>query len=307
MSRDALCVICGSGSRPLFEKYGYWIRECEGCGHQFAEIEQSDGHVRQIYGDHYFNGDPAGYPDYLAEGDLLIAHGRKYARMLRRYMKPGTVLDVGTAAGFILKGFEEGGWTCRGIEPNVRMAEYARSDLGLAIEAVSLEQVESSDTYDLVTMIQVVMHFINPREALRLAAEITRPGGYWLIETWNRESWTARMFRESWQTYSPPSVLHWFSIMGLRILVEGLGFDEVGHGRPQKWVRASHATALLRYKFEESVVGRLVGGLIGVVPQRVAVPYLGDDIFWGLYRKRAMGKQRASRDEDLGRREAARV
>src|SRR3990172_3299595 len=113
-----MCPICGGESRRLFQKHGYWIRECEACGHQFTEIEQREGHVDRIYGDHYFSGNPAGYPDYLAERELLVAHGRSYARLLRRYMKPGTVLDVGAAAGFILEGFEEWDWVCRGIEPN---------------------------------------------------------------------------------------------------------------------------------------------------------------------------------------------
>jgi len=36
------------------------------------------------------------------------------------------VLDIGCAAGFILKGFEDSGWICRGIEPNETMAKAMR-------------------------------------------------------------------------------------------------------------------------------------------------------------------------------------
>jgi len=78
--------------------------------------------VARIYDDDYFQGGKAGYPDYLAEADLLRCHGRWYGRLLAKYMQPGRVLDIGAAAGFILQGFQDCGWKGNGVEPNQRMA-----------------------------------------------------------------------------------------------------------------------------------------------------------------------------------------
>jgi SAM-dependent methyltransferase len=195
------------------------------------------------------------------------------------------MLDVGAAAGFLLKGFLDQGWHGEGIEPNPRMAEHARQHLGLDVMTGTLEQFESDRQYDLVSMIQVIAHFVDPQRALRVAAERTRNGGYWLIETWNRESWTARAFGQQWHEYSPPSVLHWFSPEGLGRLAAQFDFREIARGRPSKWIGGGHARSLLRYRLEGSRVGRFFAGAVGLIPERLALPYPAEDLFWTLYQK----------------------
>ncbi len=278
-----ICPICSGVTRRLFTRHGHWILGCEGCGHHCAEVAASEGHVARVYGDSYFEGGGDGYPDYLCEGDLLRARGQWYARLLRRYTIPGAVLDVGAAAGFVLQGFLDSGWRGRGIEPNPRMAHYARACLRLGVDVGTLEGLQRNERYDLVSMIQVVSHFYDLRKALQKAARVTRPAGFWLIETWDRESWTARAFGRYWHEYSPPSVLHWFSPEGLRRLAEQFGLREVARGRPPKWIGGAHAKALLRHKLKGSRLERLTGGLLRVVPDRLAIPYLGDDLFWALF------------------------
>jgi len=281
---NPVCPICGSDSHRCLRKHGYWIRQCDSCGHQFAELEQRNGHVDRTYGDHYFCGDPAGYPNYLDEGELLLAHGRMYARLMNRYMNPGSLLDVGSAAGFVLKGFEEMGWLAAGIEPNSTMAGHARNHLGLDVETCTLEEFRSSDQYDLICMIQVVAHFVDPRRAFKAAAQITKPGGFWLVETWDRRSRMARFLGKWWHEYSPPSVLHWFSRNGLANLVSEFGFCEVAHGWPRKWIRASHAKAIARDAVAVTPSAGIVKLVGSMIPSRLVVPYVGDDAFWELYR-----------------------
>ena len=83
-------------------------------------------HVRNVYGDHYFTGGGAGYPDYLADGELLRERGRGYARLIAGATTPGRVLDIGAAAGFVLQGLCDEGWRGAGIEPNAAFWEKAR-------------------------------------------------------------------------------------------------------------------------------------------------------------------------------------
>jgi len=287
-SRDPeRCPICGGPSRSVFVKKGYPIRDCLVCGHCFAEIVNAQGHVDRVYADGYFKGAGSGYADYLAEERLLVSRGKQYARILGRYTKPGSMLDVGAAAGFILKGFEEMGWIGGGIEPNATMAEHARCHLGLVVEASTLEDYQPHVKYDLIAMIQVVAHFCDPGEALKVAEKSTKPGGFWLIETWNRESWTARILGEGWHEYNPPSVLHWFSIESLRELVQDLGLREIAHGRPAKWILAKHGRATAQNEMRGTVLGKLIAGGARLVPEGLPLPYVLDDIFWALYWKPA--------------------
>lgn len=279
------CPICDTSTRRLFKKYGYWIRVCETCKHQFAELTPTLAHAEQVYSDEYFQGGGAGYPNYLGEAKILRSHSRRYSKILARYMQPGTMLDVGAAAGFILQGFTDGGWTGRGIEPNPRMAEYGRMHLGLPIETGTLEEFKTSDRYDLITMIQVIPHFFDLKSALHAAEKVTKPNGYWLIETWNRESLMARIFGKNWHEYSPPSVLHWFSPSGLQNLTTQFGFREIARGKPSKWIQASHAKSLLAYKLKGSSLGKLAMKVVNFIPDDLSIPYPSEDLFWALYQK----------------------
>jgi SAM-dependent methyltransferase len=193
------------------------------------------------------------------------------------------VLDVGAAAGFLLRGFTDAGWTGVGIEPNGTMAAYGRTHLGVDIERAIFETWRPGERFDCIAMIQIVSHFVDPRAALAAASECTKPGGVWLIEARDRESRTARLLGRAWHAYSPPSVVHWFSSEGLCRLARRFGRREVARGRMLKWVRASHVSAVLRYKLEGAVVAGVARRLLAAVPPTLPVPYLADDLFWILF------------------------
>jgi len=279
------CPVCRSASRRLFQTCGYWIRQCDACGHQFAELDNREDHVSRCYGDEYFTGGGAGYTDYFGEERLLIARGRWYAQRIAKFCLPGTVLDIGAAAGFTLAGFHEAGWTTRGIEPNATMAGHARQRLELDVEQATFETWQTDRTFDLVLMLQVLPHFVDPAAALQKAARLVRPGGHLLIETWDRESWTARLSGQRWHEYSPPSVLHWFSRAGVARLAKAAELEAVATGRPSKWIAAAHAKSVLRHKAGAALFNRVALAVSSLIPDRVSVPYLGDDLFWALFRR----------------------
>lgn len=283
---DEACPLCHATAKIAFVKHGHAVCDCTLCGHRFASLHPDpQQHVAAVYSDDYFTGGAAGYQNYLAEAKLLTASGRRYARRLSRYAKPGRMLDVGAAAGFLLKGFVDAGWQGVGIEPNDSVASHARTALGLDVRTGMFEEFEADQPLDLVSIIQVMAHFVDPSAAVRKADSLLAERGLCLVETWNVRSWTARLFGRSWHEYSPPSVLHWFSPDRLRDLFREHGFVEVARGRPQKWLDGQHAKSLLRHALPKSLPGRLIGGMAGIVPDRLPIPYPSEDLFWSLFRK----------------------
>jgi len=273
------CTLCQYESKTAFTVKGYVLLDCEKCAHRFAGIAAGQNHAETIYDDSYFSGGGAGYADYLAESEMLRRRGRMYAQKLKPYMKPGMILDAGAAAGFILKGFADEGWRGTGLEPNERMAAYGREQLGLDMRCGTLENFAPGETFDLVTMIQAAAHFYEPRRAFETAARLLDDRGYLLIETWDRSSFSARIFGRHWHEYSPPSVLQWFSLAGLTAFLANLGFEKVTHGRPAKKISGGHARSLLRYRLGDSFV-------LNLIPERMNFPYPAEDLFWALYRKK---------------------
>ena len=280
------CPICNSASHPEFVKHGHTILTCDSCHHQFIEIPQSPEHTNQVYDDGYFFDGQSGYLDYTKEADLLTAHGERYGNLLQKYTQTGTVFDVGSAAGFILKGLQQKGWNGKGIEPNDTMASYARQKLQIDVETGIFEQYESKEQFDLVTMIQVIAHFYDVRKALEIAHKLLRKDGILLIETWDRGSLPARLLGSNWHEYSPPSVVNWFSLDGMNTLAQQCGFEEIAHGRPDKRINGLHAKSLVKYKLETMAGGRMLGKLLNVIPDNLQIPYPSFDLFWVLYRRK---------------------
>lgn len=279
------CVICGCSTQPAFVVRGYPIGRCVRCGHEAIDIESPPDHVALVYNDAYFRGASAGYPDYLAEGNLLRRHGHWYGRLLNKYTEPGLVLDVGTAAGFILQGLQECGWRGEGIEPNREMARFGRETLGLAISETTCEEFRSSVHYDLMTMIQVVAHLVDIRKAFGVCADVLAPDGLLLIETWDRQSRTARIFGKDWHEYSPPSVLRWFSPEDLERLLAQFGFTKIAEGRPPKRISGAHAKALLHDRLQSQPLAFMLRVITRMVPDRIEIPYPAEDLFWALFKR----------------------
>jgi SAM-dependent methyltransferase len=278
------CPVCNSTTQKFLDISYYKIRRCQVCAHQFVGIEPEPKHVEKVYDDDYFQGKEGGYADYLGEAKFLRIKGKQYAQLMSRYVKrPGRVLDVGTAAGFILQGFVDRGWQGTGIEPNASMKELAeKSELHVVQD--TMEEFQTTEKYDLITFIQVIAHFTNVQEAFRVAAEATQSNGFWLIETGNRDSFKAKLLGKRWQVYQPPSTLHWFSPQDLKRLAAQYGFQEVARGNPKKWVNAEHAKFSLRQK-KGSLLTGLALILLKFIPNQCPIPYPATDQFWTIYKK----------------------
>lgn len=278
---SARCPACaGTVTSRVFDAHGYGIWDCSACEHRFSPVTEGPLHVSRVYGDDYFTGGGAGYPDYVSEGALLRAHGRRYGRILLRHAPPGRLLDVGSAAGFILEGLSDAGWSGVGIEPNAAMVTHAQS-AGVDVRVGTLEECPVAERFDAVTMVQVIGHFYDLGRALDAATRLTRPGGLWLIEAWDRASLPARVLGSRWHEYSPPSVVHWFTRRSLRRLAQRHGFLEIASGRPRKAISLSHARTLL----DHSLGGALRFLPARLFPKTVALPYPAFDVFWAVFRR----------------------
>lgn len=290
-NRNTLCPVCGTEAPRLFEIKGYWLRECKTCVHRFAEYALPDGHVEEVYGVDYFICDAEGsdgYNDYRLESSALIRRGEYYgslAKKLSGNSPPGRLLDVGAAIGFVLEGYRRQGWVGEGVEPNSTIAELANAQWDLPVKTGTLEEYSSDEKFDLVSMVQVVAHFHDLRAAFERAASVTKDGGYWLIETWDYRSLTARAFGRHWHEYSPPSVLQWFSRESLKSLCRQFGMHPVREGRLAKQIKISRAKSLFNSKSNVSWLNRCAATLIGVLPQELSVPYPAEDLFWILLQK----------------------
>ena len=280
------CTICGSGNPHLaFMKDEYRILHCSDCDHLFTDLKMTPKKVEIIYSDSYFNDGGSGYDDYTVEKEMLINRGEYYADKMRKFMVPGKVLDIGAAAGFILKGFENRGWHGTGIEPNKSMADYGKNIVGVNIKKGSFECVKLEEKFDLIILIQVVAHLYNLNSSIKKIYKNLNPGGHLLIETWNKDSLTARLFGKNWHEYSPPSTLNFFGIRSLKKLLSNNNFLFVAKGTPRKSIHSKHAKSILKHKLLEIPGIKWMAGITILIPENKLIPYPAEDLFWFLFKK----------------------
>lgn len=86
------------------------------------------------------------------------------------------VLDVGCGTGIAARQFQAAGCTVLGVEPDARMADFARRS-GVEVEVATFEAWESAGrTFDAVVAGQA-WHWVDPVAGAAKAAQVLRPGG----------------------------------------------------------------------------------------------------------------------------------
>jgi 2-polyprenyl-3-methyl-5-hydroxy-6-metoxy-1,4-benzoquinol methylase len=151
---------------------------------------------------------------------------QKRHRAIMRYIPPGRLLDIGCATGAFLDNMRERGWEVAGIEPSVRAATYAREELGLDVQNTALETAQlESESFDLVTMWNVLEHLSDPQRALHRIRETLRVGGLLVFAIPNVESYAVRLFGKYWAGYDIPRHLFVFPRATLERMVQVAGFE----------------------------------------------------------------------------------
>lgn len=126
--------------------------------HQYRQVAESFG----VDPDRYDRARP-GYPDALVQRIVAASPGRG-------------VLDVGCGTGIVARQFQAAGCTVLGVEPDARMAEFARRG-GLEVEVATFEAWEPTGrSFDAVVAGQS-WHWVDPVAGVAKAARVLRPGG----------------------------------------------------------------------------------------------------------------------------------
>ncbi len=178
------CLACGGAAlRPLAMRYefrgSFPLVECRQCGLRFLAVQPRADALAELYSAAYFASDfrcgrsaTDVYDEatYRAEDDGLLAE-------FARFRPPGRLLEVGCAAGWLLKHAAERGWRVQGVELSAAAVAHARG-LGLDVHQGDLHSAAlPGGTFDLVYMGDVLEHVPDCRGVLVEVARLLRPGG----------------------------------------------------------------------------------------------------------------------------------
>ena len=128
------------------------------ASHQYRQVAESFG----VDPERYDRARPR-YPDALVERIVAASPGPEF-------------LDVGCGTGIAARQFRAAGGQVLGVEPDVRMADFARRT-GIEVETATFEAWDSAGrTFDAVAAGQA-WHWVDPVAGAAKAAQVLRLGG----------------------------------------------------------------------------------------------------------------------------------
>ncbi|MEW5946645.1 MAG: class I SAM-dependent methyltransferase [bacterium] len=227
---EVVCNLCGSGAaKTLYRVAEFGIVRCRQCGLVYVSPRlPAERLKREVYDEGYFDAQRGyGIADHFGAGSAEAERraGELLAEVERIMKPPGDILDVGSAGGFFPAAAARGGWNARAVEIAPTAAEFARKNFGLEVfEGEITDAPYDDETFDAVTMFDVIEHLTNPYAALRKAFRLLRRGGRIFIVTPSFDSLPRRILGADWGLLAPEHHLYYFTPATLRKLVEIAGF-----------------------------------------------------------------------------------
>ncbi|MBX7134665.1 MAG: class I SAM-dependent methyltransferase [Fimbriimonadaceae bacterium] len=131
---------------------------------------------------------------------------------LAPYRQLGRWADLGFGEGALLSEAQAQGWSCAGTEISHAALEFGRSRQW---EVRTSSQEWPTESFDVVSVLEVLEHVLAPEDLLREASRLLRPGGALVATTPNIESLNFRMLGIGWTVVAPPEHVTLFSLEGL--------------------------------------------------------------------------------------------
>ncbi len=225
-----ICPNCGSNSKLWGQKRSHDLFLCEFCKLIFVNPIPD---TQKVYSEDYFTGakDGFGYVDYDKDKEPMVPTFNKYLDLLSKYGKNnGSLFDIGAATGFFLKLAKDRGFKVSGVEMSDHAASMARSK-GIDVATGDLMSLNlDSNSYDVVTMLDVLEHMSDPFVELREVKRILKPNGLVVINSPDGQSLLAKILKTNWHLVLPPEHLFYFSQKNLAMFMKKNGFSVIYGG-----------------------------------------------------------------------------
>jgi 2-polyprenyl-3-methyl-5-hydroxy-6-metoxy-1,4-benzoquinol methylase len=205
------------------------LKKCPSCGQLFSSCSK-DYYEKS---NQEWNSEEGTWP---SEKDYIRLLKRRkndihhIANILSKDNSAIRILDVGCSNGSFVFIANSLGLQAEGVDPS----EKAVNDgikRGLKLHLGVLNDIAfDSDSFDAITLHEVIEHVSDPIALLKECARILRPNGVLLVGTGNTDSWTRQVQKSKWDFFDMKKHgghISFFSPKSLNILASRTGFSVV--------------------------------------------------------------------------------
>lgn len=257
------CSSMGHTSKPL-------VAKCLQCGLSQVPRSEHPSELEQLYADVV----DQDYLNNLLAKQQTFAYA--YKRLQRFFPNSGRLLEIGSYCGIFLMEAKKHGWIVKGIEPSRWASEYSQTNFDLDVIHGSFEQTTASlgGEFDTIASWDVLEHVRNPKDFLKTAHGLLKPGGVLALSTLDIDTWFPRWMGRRWP-WIMEMHLYYFGAGSLERMFKEAGFEML-------CVEPYRHYASLRYIYRKlcSALPERIGGFLikanVLVPNLVIPVTLGD-------------------------------
>ncbi|MCW7498365.1 class I SAM-dependent methyltransferase [Leptospira levettii] len=211
--------------KPLYQTKGHYkglsIVECQTCKLQALSPRPNQ---KELYTKEYYQGRADySYIDEREQKPFFRFVWKARIQNIKRFCSTGHFLDIGSSFGGFLEVAREEGYSVQGVEISAYAASYANEIQIPTFNGNLYEANFPNQSFDVITMIEVIEHIENPLSFFQELNRILKPGGLLLLQTANFEGWQAKTEGSGYHYYMPGHVFYYSDTLLKKILTR-LGF-----------------------------------------------------------------------------------
>ncbi|HEV3417294.1 MAG TPA: class I SAM-dependent methyltransferase, partial [Pirellulales bacterium] len=231
--RRNVCPACGSAANSadgFSNPIGFSFRFCPSDGTLFMDPVPTESTLKRLYND-------ASYSFLWTSRKSLDSVQVKpegqieFDQIYRNFQFPSdrrpTLLDVGCATGGLLL-TAKSHFDVEGVELSEELAQIARKQ-GFAVTTGTLADVPGEGRFDVITMLQLIEHIVDPTPLVQEVRRLLRSGGILYLNTPNIDSASFKLFRERHMHVSSFGHVSLYTRASLDCLARRCGFQVVAH------------------------------------------------------------------------------
>lgn len=163
-------------------------------------------------------------------------------------LRGARVLDIGCFTGEFLELLKVKGAEVYGLELQPEAVEIASQRLpGRIFKADVFSNNFPTVPCEVVSLMGVIEHVIDPVRLLKRACALLKPGGILMLQTPNSTSSLARVMGKFWPPYAPVEHIHLFSKKALYQVLNELGLLDVTFKSHWKKLPVTYVYNMLQY------------------------------------------------------------
>jgi 2-polyprenyl-3-methyl-5-hydroxy-6-metoxy-1,4-benzoquinol methylase len=216
------------------DRYGYSGRfpldRCSACGHRSIPVVFEPPELRRLYSQFYPRStfELEDFRPHQETSGLRAWWNGERSAAFRWVPSNVRVLDIGCGFGQTLAYHQARGCDAHGIDADENILRVAQR-YGLKARAGLFDaSAYEPDSFDYVTLDQVLEHSTDPRSLLKGVAKVLRQGGHAILTTPNASGLGVRVFGRYWLHWHCPYHVQFFTRRSLQITAESAGLQVVG-------------------------------------------------------------------------------